>query len=65
MGIKLIKRADQKAEEKTSRPSPPTDITVIAQSWVKEFRERKSKLSANPFGAKKELGIPQPCSDVA
>jgi hypothetical protein len=65
MGIKLIKRADQKPEEKASQPSPPTDITMIAQSWVREFRERKSKLNANPFGAKKELSIPQACSDVA
>jgi len=63
MAIKLIKRADQKVEEKISQPPAATDIALIAQSWVKEFRERKSKLSANPFAAKKELGISQPCSD--
>ena len=65
MGIKLIKRSDQKAEEKASQPTATKDGTLIAQSWVKEFRERKSKLSVNPFLSKKELSIPQTCTDAA
>jgi hypothetical protein len=66
MGIKLIKRCDQKVEEdKASQPSSTNDMTLTAQSWVKEFRERKSRLGVNPFVSKKDLAIPQACSDAA
>jgi hypothetical protein len=63
MGIRLIKRSDQKVEEKAIQASSANEISLTAQSWLKEFRERKSKLVANPFTSKKELSIPQPCSD--
>jgi hypothetical protein len=56
MGIKLIKRGDQISEKTTAQQPSVAEITVTAQSWVNEFKQRKSKPSLRSIGGERQFG---------
>jgi hypothetical protein len=53
MGVKLIKRGEQTAEKHVAHEPSTADIRVVAQSWVNEFKERKSKPSLRGIGGER------------
>jgi len=57
MGIRLIKaeevrRASREEKKAAARPAV-NDFTQTAQSWVEEFKARKSRPIPNPFREEK------------
>jgi len=57
MGIRLIKaeevrRASREEKKAATRPAV-NDFTQTAQSWVEEFKARKSRPIPNPFREEK------------
>lgn len=43
MNVRLVKRDEQRVEEKQDRPSSENDVKIAVQSWIKEFKARKAE----------------------
>jgi hypothetical protein len=43
MNVRLVKRDDQRVEEKQEQPASEQQVKCAVQSWIKEFKARKAE----------------------
>jgi hypothetical protein len=43
MNVRLVKRDDQRVEEKQEQPASEHQVKCAVQSWIKEFKARKAE----------------------